>query len=198
MKYPDSFEQLIDAFKKMPGVGQKSAERMAFRVLTMDEETVTHFAEALLATKKEIRWCERCGHMSDDSLCTICSDVSRDSSVICVVQTPKDVYALERAQEYRGVYHVLHGAISAVNGIAPSDLTIGQLVQRLSNGQVKELILATNPTVDGETTALYIAKIVEKFPITVSRLAYGLPVGGNLDYADDFTLMKALQGRRKL
>lgn len=198
MKYPVAFEELIESFKKLPGIGLKTAERMAYRVLDMDEETIAKFSHALIATKKEIHWCERCGHMTDQTLCDICRDKTRDSQLLCVVQSSKDVYALERSQEYRGVYHVLQGVISAVNGVGPQDLTIQRLIDRVKSGEIKEVILATNPTVDGETTALYIAKVLEKYQLNISRLAYGLPVGGNLDYADDFTLMKALQGRRKL
>lgn len=198
MKYPFAFEELIESFKKLPGIGLKSAERMAYKVLDMDDDTIARFSHALVAAKQDIHWCERCGHMTDKTFCDICLDESRDTSTICVVQSSKDVYALERSQEYRGVYHVLHGVISAVNGVGPQDITIPRLTDRVKSGTIKEIILATNPTVDGETTALYIAKVLENYQLNISRLAYGLPVGGNLDYADDFTLMKALQGRRKV
>lgn len=198
MAFPLKFENLIDALKRLPGIGAKSAERMAYRILDMDHETVVEMTTAILAAREDLHRCERCGHLTDDQLCSICQDKSRDLSIICVVQSPKDVFAIERGEGFRGVYHVLHGAISPVNGIGPNDLSIEPLIQRIQEGGVREIILATNPNVEGETTALYLAKILDRLNIMTSRLAYGLSVGASLDYTDDFTLMKAIQGRKKM
>ncbi len=198
MAFPLKFENLIDALKRLPGIGAKSAERMAYRILDMDHETVVEMTTAILAAREDLHRCERCGHLTDDQLCAICKDKSRDLSIICVVQSPKDVFAIERGEGFRGVYHVLHGAISPVNGIGPNDLSIEPLIQRIQEGGVREIILATNPNVEGETTALYLAKILDRLNIVTSRLAYGLSVGASLDYTDDFTLMKAIQGRKKM
>ncbi len=198
MAFPLKFENLIDALKRLPGIGAKSAERMAYRILDMDHETVVEMTTAILAAREDLHRCERCGHLTDDQLCAICKDTSRDLSIICVVQSPKDVFAIERGEGFRGVYHVLHGAISPVNGIGPNDLSIEPLIQRIQEGGVREIILATNPNVEGETTALYLAKILDRLNIVTSRLAYGLSVGASLDYTDDFTLMKAIQGRKKM
>ncbi len=198
MAFPLKFENLIDALKRLPGIGAKSAERMAYRILDMDHETVVEMTTAILSAREDLHRCERCGHLTDDQLCSICKDKSRDLSIICVVQSPKDVFAIERGEGFRGVYHVLHGAISPVNGIGPNDLSIEPLIQRIQEGGVREIILATNPNVEGETTALYLAKILERLNIVTSRLAYGLSVGASLDYTDDFTLMKAIQGRKKM
>jgi len=198
MAFPIKFENLIDALKRLPGIGAKSAERMAYRILDMDHETVVELTTAILAAREDLHRCERCGHLTDEPLCSICKDKSRDSSIICVVQSPKDVFAIERGEGFRGVYHVLHGAISPVNGIGPNDLSIEPLIQRVQEGGVREIILATNPNVEGETTALYLAKILDRLNIITSRLAYGLSVGASLDYTDDFTLLKAIQGRKKM
>lgn len=198
MAFPAKFENLIDALKKLPGIGAKSAERMAYRILDMDQETVVEMTTAILAAREELHRCERCGHLTDEVLCAVCKDKSRDSSIICVVQSPKDVFAIERGEGFRGVYHVLHGAISPVNGVGPNDLSIEPLIQRIQEGGVREIILATNPNVEGETTALYLAKILDRLNVVTSRLAYGLSVGASLDYTDDFTLLKAIQGRKKM
>lgn len=198
MAFPVKFENLIDALKKLPGIGAKSAERMAYRILDMDQETVVEMTTAILVAREELHRCERCGHLTDEALCVVCKDKSRDASIICVVQSPKDVFAIERGEGFRGVYHVLHGAISPVNGVGPNDLSIEPLIQRIQEGGVREIILATNPNVEGETTALYLAKILDRLNVVTSRLAYGLSVGASLDYTDDFTLLKAIQGRKKM
>lgn len=198
MKLPNSFESLIESLKKLPGVGSKSAERMAYQILNFSTEEVESFAAALLSSKKSIKRCSVCGQITDNEVCDTCLDESRDHSLICVVQNPKDAFALEKAKEFRGVYHILYGVLSAVNGVGPQDLNLKSLIKRVEEGNVKEVIIATNPNVEGETTALFIADLLSTKGITVSRLAYGLPVGGNLDYADEFTLLKAIEGRRKI
>lgn len=199
MRYPESFTKLVDHLKKLPGVGKKSAERMAYQIIDMDKDFLKGFAESLVDSKNKLGKCKVCGCMCEDELCEICKDESRDASLICVVQTSKDVYALEKAKDYRGVYHVLNGVISAVNGVSPSDINLYSLIDRVNEGGVNEVIVATNPNIEGESTAQFIAKLLSSNPnVQVTRLAYGLPVGGNLDYADEFTLLKAIQGRRKI
>jgi len=199
MKYPLSFTLLVDHLKKLPGVGKKSAERMAYQIIDMDEEFLNNFAQSLVDAKQNLGKCHICGCMCEGDTCEICKDESRDKSLICVVQTSKDVYALEKAKDYQGVYHVLNGVISAVNGVSPRDINLYSLIDRVDEGEVKEVIVATNPNIEGESTAQFIAKLLsDKDNVQVTRLAYGLPVGGNLDYADEFTLIKAIQGRRKI
>ena len=199
MRYPESFTKLVDHLKKLPGVGKKSAERMAYQIIDMDKDFLKGFAESLVDSKNKLGKCKVCGCMCEDELCEICKDESRDASLICVVQTSKDVYALEKAKDYRGVYHVLNGVISAVNGVSSSDINLYSLIDRVNEGGVNEVIVATNPNIEGESTAQFIAKLLSSNPnVQVTRLAYGLPVGGNLDYADEFTLLKAIQGRRKI
>ena len=198
MKYPQTFENLIKGLKKLPGVGSKSAERMAYQILNMDNEEITFLANSLLDSKQKISNCRICGCMSEDDLCEICKDGNRDDKTLCIVQSSKDVYALEKVKNFQGRYHVLNGVISASLGITPKDLHLNELVERIEKEEIKEVILATNPNIEGETTALYIAKLLENKNIEVTRLAYGLPVGASLDYADEFTLIKAMQGRRKL
>lgn len=198
MKYPTVFEELVICFKKFAGVGTKSAERMAYQVLTFSKEDVAFFSETLLAMKTKIKFCSICGHISEEDTCLICQDDSRNEHTLCVVQSSRDVFALEKANDFRGRYHVLNGIISAVNGVGPQDINLESLIERVKNGSLKEIILATNPNVEGETTALYIARLLEDYPVTTTRLAYGLPVGGNLDYADAFTLLKAFEGRKKI
>jgi recombination protein RecR len=194
--YPKSFQQLIDNFRKLPGVGARTAERFAFQLLNMPKDEVDTFADSLKQAKNRIRKCHVCGNLSEDDECAVCIDKHRDTSMICVVQDVKDVAAMERMREYKGVYHVLGGAISTIKGILPEDLNIESLITRSKN--VKEVILATNPTLEGETTALYLAKRLEgKVPL-VTRLAHGLPMGGHVDYADELTLIKALEGRNKI
>ena len=199
MRYPESFTKLVDHLKKLPGVGKKSAERMAYQIIEMDADFLKGFAESLVESKNKLGKCSICGCMCEDDLCEICKDDTRDKSVICVVQTSKDVYALEKAKDYQGVYHVLNGVISAVNGVSPKDINLYSLIDRVNEGEVSEVIVATNPNIEGESTAQFIAKLLsDNQNVQVTRLAYGLPVGGNLDYADEFTLLKAIQGRRKI
>ncbi|MFA6935848.1 MAG: recombination mediator RecR [Bacilli bacterium] len=198
MKYPVSFEKLVESLARLPGIGTKSAERMAYQIIDMDMKDIQEFASSLIDSKTKIHHCKICGQITENDLCDVCLDSSRDESIICVVQTPKDAFALERAKEYKGKYHILHGVISVTNGTGPSDINISSLIERITNGKVKEIIIATNPNIEGETTAHYIAKILEKYDVVVTRLAYGLPVGGNLDYTDEFTLLKAIEGRKKI
>ena len=198
MKYPQTFENLINGLKKLPGVGSKSAERMAYQILNMDDEDISKLATSLLDSKEKLTRCKKCGCMSEGDECEICKDSARDTKTLCVVQSTKDVYALEKVKNYNGVYHVLNGVISPSLGVTPNDLNLNKLVDRIINDEIKEVILATNPNIEGETTALYIAKLLENKNVEVTRLAYGVPVGASLDYADEYTLIKSLQGRRKL
>lgn len=195
--YPGKFEDLIEAFRHLPGVGIKTAERYAFTALEWDEETLDAFIRALDALHGGIRKCSVCGNLSDDDKCMICRDDTRNPNVICVVQSPKDVIAMEKTKEYNGVYHVLNGVINTAKGVMPQDLNIKPLLDRV-NDDTEEVILATNPTVEGETTALYLAKLLETKNINVTRIAHGLPMGGHLDYADELTLIKAFEGRKKM
>lgn len=188
-------DNLINQFAKIPGVGRKSAQRMAFYILNLPMDDAQLFSNAIIDAKKQIKKCKICQNISDFEKCSICSSSTRDQSVICVVQDPKDLLAFERTGEYNGLYHVLHGLISPMDGIAPDDLTIKELLARLNNTIVKEVIMATNPTIEGEATAMYLSKLIKPLNIKVTRLAYGIPVGGNLEYADDLTLNRALQGR---
>lgn len=196
MTYPHALEKLISYFHMLPGVGQKTAERYALHVLEMRPEDITEFAQQLQAVPMTIHHCRICGNLTDADTCSICSDQQRDASTICVVQSTKDVIAIEKTGQYHGVYHVLNGAISPTKGVLPEDINLNTLFPRLTP-QVKEVIIATNPTIEGDTTALYITKMIKDRPLTVTRLASGLPMGGNLDYADELTLMKAFEGRIK-
>ncbi|MDR5693713.1 MAG: recombination mediator RecR [Armatimonadota bacterium] len=198
MHYPEPLAKLITELSKMPTVGPKTAQRLAFYLLRAPVEEVERLAQAMVEARKEIRYCSTCFHLTDVDPCAICSDPSRDRSTICVVEDPKDVIAMERTREYRGLYHVLHGAISPLDGVGPDDLKIGNLLYRLSTGEIKEVIIATNPRVEGEATAIYLAKLIKPMGIKVTRIAHGLPVGGDLEYADEVTLAKALEGRREL
>ena len=171
---------------------------MAYQILNMDDQDISNLANSLLESKTKLTKCKRCGCMAEDSLCEICKDETRDTKTLCIVQTSKDVYALEKVKNYQGVYHVLNGVISASLGITPNDLNLKEIINRIEKDEIKEVILATNPNIEGETTALYIAKLLEGKDVEVTRLAYGLPVGASLDYADEFTLIKAMQGRRKI
>ena len=193
-----ALERLEESLSKLPSIGKKSAERLAFAMLEMEDDDLQEFAEAVATLKESIHVCPICGNLTEDEVCSICADDSRDKSTIMVVSSPKDILALEKAEDYKGLYHVLGGTISLSKGKGIDTLNIPGLMKRLESGEVKEVILATNPTVDGETTALYIAKIIEPLNITVSRIAYGLPMGGNLDYTDSLTISKAIQGRRKI
>ena len=193
-----ALERLEVSLNKLPSVGKKSAERLAFAMLDMEEDDLKEFAEAISNLKESIHLCPICGNLTENEICDICSDESRDKSIIMVVSTPKDILALEKAEDYRGLYHVLGGTISLSKGKGVADLRIKELMERLETGEVKEVILATNPTVDGETTALYLAKLIEPLNIVVTRIAYGLPMGGNLDYTDSLTISRAIEGRRKI
>lgn len=193
-----ALQRLEESLAKLPSVGRKSAERMAYAMLDMDGEDLNEFSNAVKELKSSIHICPICGNLTEEEHCSICKDISRDRSTIMVVSTPKDVMALENAEGYKGLYHVLGGTISISKGKGIDDLNISSLIERIKQGEVKEVIIATNPTVDGETTALYLAKVLEPYHITVTRLAYGLPMGGNLDYADALTLAKAVEGRRKI
>ncbi len=197
MAYPKSFEKCMEGFQKLPGVGLKSAERYAFTMLDCSLQEVQEFAEALLEMKQKIHPCVICGNLTEKEECEICQDSQRDSSTICVVQSARDILAMERTKEYHGVYHVLNGLISASKGILPEDLNLDSLLKRM-DGSVREVILATNATVEGETTALYLDKLLSSKGVLVTRIAYGIPIGGHLDYADELTLIKAIEGRKKM
>ena len=190
--------RLQESLAKLPSVGKKSAERMAYAMLEMDDEDLKEFSDAIKELKEKIHYCPVCGNITEDEECEICHDTNRDRSTLMVVSSPKDVMAFENAEGYRGLYHVLGGIISLSKGKGIEDLNIPSLLKRVDSGEIKEIIIATNPTVDGETTALYLAKLLENKGVNVTRLAYGLPMGGNLDYADALTLAKAIEGRRKI
>jgi len=196
--YPEPIAKLIEAFTHLPGVGPKTAGRLAFHVLRMKEDDVIDFAKALVNVKRNLHYCSVCGNITDTDPCQICQDKTRDASVICVIQEAKDLVAMERTREFDGYYHVLHGAISPIEGIGPDDIKLKELLNRLSDERVQEIILATNPNIEGEATAMYISRLVKPFNIKVTRIAHGLPVGGDLEYADEVTLSKALEGRREL
>ena len=198
MEYILPVQRLIEKFASLRGVGRKTAARYAFSVLDMTEEDAIDFANAIIAAKKEVMPCSVCGNLSDKPVCDICGDDRRDKSVICVVEDPRAVIAFEKTREYRGLYHVLGGVISPAKGIGPDKLRIAELMERLEDGDVKELIIATNPNVDGETTALYLARMAAGKGIKTTRLAYGVPVGADIEYADEVTLMRAMDGRREI
>ena len=193
-----SLNELINQFSRLPGIGRKTAQRLAFSILEQPPERAKQFAEALINAREKIHFCKVCQCFTDLDVCPICADAQRDGSVICVVEDPKDVMALERTREYSGVYHVLHGVISPLDNVGPDDLKIKELMSRLSGGEVKEIIMATNPTVEGEATASYISRLVKPMGIKVTRLAYGVPVGADLEYADEYTLARALEGRNEI
>lgn len=196
--FSNNIDILIEQFAKLPGIGRKTAQRLAFHVINLSQNEVTELAEAIVNIKHNLIYCELCCNIADSSPCSICSNPSRDSSIICVVEDPRDVAAMERTREYRGKYHVLHGTISPMDSITPEMLRIKELVKRMADKDLKEVILATNPTIDGEATAMYIARLIKPFGIKVTRIAHGLPVGGDLEYADDVTITKALEGRREI
>lgn len=198
MEYIVPIQRLIEKFASLKGVGRKTAARYAFAVLDMPEEEATDFANAIIAAKNDVMTCSICGNMSDKLVCDICADDRRDKSVICVVEDPRAVIAFENTREYNGLYHVLGGVISPTSNVGPDKLRIAELMERLDDGTVKELIIATNPNVDGETTALYIAKLAAGKGIKTTRLAYGVPVGADIEYADAITLMRAIDGRREI
>ena len=196
--FPASFETLIDRFAGLPGVGRKSAQRLAFHVLSLPEGEAEAFAEAILEARRSVHTCPVCQNLTDGALCGICEDDRRNRSVICVVAEARDVASLERSREYNGTYHVLHGVLSPMRRIGPDDIRIRELLTRVAEGGVEEIIMATNPDTEGDATALYIARLLQPFGVKVTRLAYGVPVGSNLEFADDATLIRALEGRREM
>ena len=196
--YSPSIEKLIEAFERLPSIGNKTAARLAFHILDASKEETDEFISAIVNAKKNLKYCSKCYNISDTDPCVICNSAKRDQSIICVVEDVRDVVAMERTHEFKGVYHVLHGSISPMNGIGPDDIKIKELLSRLMDGQVKELILATNPRVEGEATAVYISKLVKPMGVKVTRIAHGIPVGGDLEYTDEITLSKALEGRREI
>ncbi len=193
-----ALEKLIEQFQKMPSIGRKTAQRMAFHILDLTDDEAKEFADAIINAHTKIHRCSLCHNLTENELCPICESVNRDKGTVCVVEEPKDVLAMERTRDFSGVYHVLHGVISPMNGIGPEQLTIKSLVERATSGEITELIMATNPTIEGDTTAMYISKLIKPFGVKVTRLAYGIPVGADIEYADDVTLMRALAGRSEL
>ena len=196
--FPAPLEKLTEQFAKLPGIGRKSAQRLAFHVLGMTEGEAEEFANAILDAKRSVTCCPVCQNFSAGGLCPICASPKRDSATICVVADPRDVAAMERSREYRGRYHVLHGVLSPMNHVGPDDLAIKPLLERVAQGGVEEVIMATNPDTEGEATAMYLSRLLKPFGVKVTRLAYGIPVGGHLEFADDATLMRALEGRREI
>ena len=198
MEYIYPLQKLIEKFASLKGVGRKTAERYAFNVMAMSEEDAGEFAEAIKEAKEKVKPCKVCGNYTDSELCPICSDDRRDKSVVCVVEDTKAVIAIEKTREFNGLYHVLGGVLSPSNGMGPDQIRLGELMSRLEEKEIKELIIATNPDVDGETTALYISRLAQPYGVKTTRLAYGVPVGASLEYADQATLMRALDGRREI
>ena len=196
--YSPSIEKLIQSFEKLPSIGNKTAARLAFYMLNASEEETNEFVSSIINAKKNLKYCSKCYNISDTDPCPICGNPKRDPSVICVVEDVRDIIAMEKTHEFKGVYHVLHGSISPMNGIGPDDIKIKELLARLMDGTVKEVILATNPRVEGEATAMYLSKLIKPLGIKVTRIAHGIPVGGDLEYTDEITLIKALEGRRDL
>jgi len=196
--YAAPIARLIEEFEKLPGIGHKTAQRLAFHVLNVPKEKAEKLANAIIDAKSKIKYCSICGNLTDSDLCSLCNSKKRDDSSICVVEDPRDVVAMERIKEFKGLYHVLHGAISPMDGIGPEDIKIKELLERIKNGSVKEVIVATNPNIEGEATAMYISKLLKPLGIKITRIAHGIPVGGDLEYADEVTLSKALEGRREI
>ena len=196
--YAKPLSKLINELSKLPGIGGKTAQRLAFHILSMDDRDALALSDAICTAKSSMRYCSVCGNLTDEDPCAICSDESRDISTICVVESSKDVIAMEKIREYRGYYHVLHGAISPMDGIGPEDINLKSLIERLRDERIKEVIIATNPNIEGEATAMYIARLIKPSGIRVSRIAHGIPVGGDLEYADEVTLLKAVEGRHEL
>ena len=196
--YGDPITRLIEKFASLPGIGRKSAQRLAFYVIGMDEKDVQELADAILSAKKDVKYCSVCCNLTDGDICPVCSSAKRDKKTIMVVENPRDLAAYERTKEYNGVYHVLHGTISPMSGITPSDIKLKELLERIQNDTPQEIILATNPTVEGEATAMYISKLIKPLGIKVTRIANGVPVGGDLEYVDQVTLARALEGRREV
>lgn len=196
--YAKPLSKLISELSKLPGIGGKTAQRLAFYILSMDDKDAFAIADAIIDAKKNMKYCSECGNLTDNDPCRICSDNTRDKTTICVVESPKDVSAMERIKEFKGLYHVLHGAISPMDGIGPDDINLKQLIIRLQQNNVTEIIMATNPNIEGEATAMYTARLIKPSGIKVTRIAHGVPVGGDLEYADEITLSKAMEGRREL
>lgn len=196
--YSPSIEKLIESFERLPSIGHKTAIRLAFHMLDLSKEETDEFINSIINAKEKLKYCSNCYNISDTDPCPICSSPKRDNSVICVVEDVRDVMAMERTHEFKGVYHVLHGTISPMNGIGPEDIKIKELLNRIANNDIKEIIIATNPRVEGEATAIYLSKIIKPLGIKVTRIAHGIPVGGDLEYTDEVTLSKALEGRREL
>jgi len=196
--YAAPIAKLIDEFSKLPGIGQKTAQRLAFHILSLSEEKALELATAIKEAKSKVKYCSNCGNLTDVDPCNICTSLHRDKGYICVVENPRDIIAIEKTREYKGVYHVLHGAISPMEGIGPEDIKIKELLQRIQNGNIKEVILATNPNIQGEATAMYISKLLKPLGIKTTRLAHGIPVGGDLEYADEVTLARAFEGRHEI
>lgn len=196
--YSPSIEKLIESFERLPSIGNKTAARLAFYILDRPDEEVKEFVDSIINAKKNLKYCSKCFNISDTDPCVICSNPKRDNTIICVVEDVKDVVAMERTHEFKGLYHVLHGSISPMNGVGPDDIKIKELLSRIMEGNIKEVILATNPRVEGEATAMYISKLIKPLGIKVTRIAHVIPVGGDLEYTDEVTLSKALEGRREL
>ena len=196
--YATPIANLIDQFSRLPGIGRKTAQRLAFYVLDMDDVDAEKLSHSILEAKEKIRFCSICCNLTEQDPCNLCSDTSRDRSIICVVEGAKDVIAMERSREYKGDYHILHGVISPMDNIGPKDIKVVELLNRLADGVVEEIILATNPTVEGEATALYLSKLIKPLGVKVTRIAHGIPVGGDLEYFDEVTLTKAIENRREL
>ncbi len=196
--YSPSIERLIENFERLPSIGHKTATRLAFYMLNQNEEGINEFINSIVEAKKNLRYCSQCFNITDTDPCPICSSQKRDKQTICVVEDVKDIAAMEKTHEFKGVYHVLHGSISPMNGIGPEDIKIKELLERLEDIDIKEIIIATNPRVEGEATAIYISKLIKPLGIKVTRIAHGIPVGGDLEYTDEVTLSKALEGRREL
>lgn len=196
--FPAALQNLADQFARLPGIGSKTAQRLAFHVLSLPYEEAEEFSAAILEAKKQVHTCPRCQNLTDRNLCPICDDELRDKSIICVVAEPRDVIAMERSREFRGTYHVLHGVISPLNHVTQDDIKIKELLRRVGQGDVKEVIMATNPDTEGEATAMYISRLLRPMEVKVTRLAYGVPVGSQLEYADEVTLSRALEGRQEI
>lgn len=198
MNYPDSLKVLIDSFKKLPSIGEKTSERLSFAVMNMSEEDINSFSKAIVDVKLKIKKCSICGNITENEICDICSDSSRDSDIICVVEDSKNIISLEKMGSYRGKYHVLNGLISPMDGKGPDDIMLDSLLQRIKKENIKEIIIAVSPTLEGETTSLYISKLLEPFKITVSKIAYGIPIGADMEYLDPMTLSMAMSNRNKI
>lgn len=198
MNYPKTIKDLIESYKKLPGIGEKSAERLALATINFDEEIIDKFSNSLKKIKTHIKKCEKCGNLSENTLCEICNDIERDDKIICIVEDVKNIFAFEKSATFKGVYHVLGGLISPLNGVNPEDININSLVKRIEDDQVKEIIIAVKPSIEGETTALYLLKRLDGVDVIVSKIAYGIPIGADMDYIDSLTLEMAIEDRKKI